>query len=122
MTKLIKKLAFKPALIITILIALLSTACFNRGGDRDPLVGRWIQDNGRLTYEFFEDGSMVAIFGDHPPVYGRWSRLNEDLLMYLDGMMDLSSYHVDGDTLRIGLRGGRVHVPGLPYMSFQRSR
>jgi len=82
---------------ILLVIIVLSTGCV--GGVQGKLIGKWIERDGDLTYEFFRDGTFIGEKGSIS-LAGEYKIVGDDhLILQAGGTSSSIQFAINDDVL-----------------------
>ena len=85
------------AFTIVLGVIILSTGC----SVQEKIIGKWIQRDGDLTYEFFRDGTFIGESGG-TSLAGEYKIVGDNhLILQIGGMTSDNQFTIEGDVLTV---------------------
>jgi len=101
----VNRLGLLVSVILILVVLLTVSAC---GGSRREIIGKWQEVDGRMTFEFFKEGTVVHVgyLGSNPLTLTGSYKFIDDTHIRMDfegifGGANVYEFHISGDRMTL---------------------
>ncbi len=86
-------------ILLLLLIPFLITGCVE--GVKEKIIGKWVEVDGSLSYEFFKDGTFIGSDNGFSAA-GEYQIVGDDhLILQIGGFRSYNTFTIEGNVLTV---------------------